>query len=562
MDRSEKRADAERNYSSLVVRVGDREALPVRAIPYVTGWTISPDVVATNFAREAGAPFEKLQNTDTYHLVDGRPVKLLPKEWDRYVAALKGLEAALRAEFEEHEEFANDDRGYAAWVSQSAGKLPPGVFVWLDEFAADFKRDYGPERLNILGERDGDRELNLSPFLENETLNMVLEDFTTRTPLLTHRSDDIVASFAEHVLNGRLIDWRYWVQSMPTLAPSEACRLMAGLDPDLFGDLTARPVPKNDPSRACAEVRRMERLALAEGRGRLSPVEWYRWALERDFSVHRGFFLAAYGRHLRENETQILANMPRPEANRWERARVMGDGQREVSMDCAGRRSSVSMTFPDFVAEVEERLARWRCGRYEVVEAAQVLADFAAMDARQLAEQMDAAIHAGKLTYRLNNIRVDRQHIPQEQLWRRIVFQEDVNAWLAAEAIGNELRLEYPYPDAPAPMRAATLVESEGEASTESMERPPEPASEPAWTLRAPKRHQGYSWPLYQFLKAAHIAGAPKPKARDVLEAFKEKKPSEIIQVNHDGFSYLDAKGNAKPADLDAITEAIRRMTS
>ena len=68
----------------------------MRAIPYVSGWTISPDVVAKNFARDEAAPFEKLENTDTYHLVDGWPVKLLPKEWDRYVAALQGLEAELR----------------------------------------------------------------------------------------------------------------------------------------------------------------------------------------------------------------------------------------------------------------------------------------------------------------------------------------------------------------------------------------------------------------------------------------------------------------------------------
>jgi len=440
MDRSETRAEAEREYASLAVKVADRDALPVRAIPYVTGWTISPDVVAQNFARDAAPPFEKLENTDTYHLVDGRVVKLLPKEWDRYVAALQGLEAELR------ERFDNDDRGYAAWVSQSVAKLPAGVFVWLDEFTADFERDYGPERLSIMGERDGDRELSLSPFLEENALNMALEGFARRQPLATHASDDSHASLVEYLQNGRPIDWQYWVQNMKTLNAAEVARLMEGLDPDLYEDLGARPVSKYDATQPCAEARRIERLAVAQGLERRSPEEWYLWALESGFRVHRGYFLATYGRYLRENEKQALASMPRAEAERWEGAPAIGDEQRQVRLAYARHISDASMTFPDFVAEVEERLARWRRGRYELIEAAQVLADSAGMDAKQLAEQMDAAIHAGRLAYRVNNIRVDQQHIPHEHLWHRTVFLDDVNAWLATEAIETEFRLEYPYP--------------------------------------------------------------------------------------------------------------------
>lgn len=442
MDGSEKLAEAEKSYASLVVNVADRQALPVRAIPYVTGWTISPDVVAENFARSATAGFEKLENTDTYHVVNVQPVKLLPKEWDRYVASLQGLDAELR------EKYDHNDQGYAAWVSQSVAKLPAGVFVWLDEFVADFELDYGPGRLSIMQEREGDRELNLSPFLERKTLNMVLEGFELRTPPRTHASGDDHASLVEYIYNGRVIDWQYWVQSMPTLSPGEACRLLAGLDPELFEDLTSRPVPQNNPSKVCSEAKRMERLAIAEKRDRQTPDEWYRWALEREFNVHCGFFMAVYGRHLRENEAQVLRDMPRTEASRWERAKVIGEGQRQVSTDYCRHISDASMTFPEFVVEVEERLARWRRGRYELVEAAQVLADLAGVDGKQLAEQMDVAIHMGKLAYRVNNIRVDPQHIPKERLWHRIVFQNDVNAWLAAEAIGERLHLEFPYPEA------------------------------------------------------------------------------------------------------------------
>lgn len=459
MDRSEKRAEAERDHASLVVKVADRDALPVRAIPYVTGWTISPDVVAKNFARDEATPFEKLENTDTYHLVDGRVVKLLPKEWDRYVAGLQGLEAELR------EQFASDDRGYAAWVAQSVAKLPPGVFVWLDEFVADFNRDYGPDRLSIMGEREGDRELNLCPFLEEDALNTALEGFERRHALATHASDDSYAGLVEYLQNGKLIDWRYWVQNMKTLSAGEAARLIEGLDPDLYEDLNSRPVSKYDPTQPCGEAKRIERLAITQGHERRTPEEWYRWALESGFNVHRGYFLATYGRHLRENESEVLAAMPSAEAERWTSARPIGEGQRQVRLAYARHISDASMTFPDFVAEVEERLARWRRGRYELIEAAQVLADSAGMDAKQLSEQMEAAIRAGKLTYRVNNIRVDQQHIPHERLWHRTVFQEDVNAWLAAEALGTELQLQYPYSeDLTAPPQTDETVSPEYEA--------------------------------------------------------------------------------------------------
>lgn len=448
MDRSVTRAEAERKYASLVIRVGDRDALPVRAIPYVTGWTISPDVVAKNFAREEASPFEKLEQTDTYHLVNGEPVKLLPKEWDRYVAALQGLEAELR------EKFANDDRGYAAWVSQSVAKLPAGVFVWLDEFTADFARDYGPERLAIMDEREGDRELNLSPFLEDQTLNMALQGFERRHPLATHVSDDSHADLVEYLQNGKPIDWRYWVENMKTLSPAEAARLMQGLDPDLYEDLNSRPLPKYDATNCCNEAKRIERLAETEGTGRLSPEEWFQWAMERGFKVHRGFFLAGYGRYLKENEDAVLAAMPPAEVRRWAEAHPASGDRRQVSVTFANHVSTVSQTFPEFCAEVEERLAKWRRGRYTLIEAAQVIADrCSGLDAKLLSEQMDTAIHAGKLTYRLNNIKVEADFIPQQHLWHRDVFQEDVNAWLAAEAIGGDVRLEFPYPEAPAPAK-------------------------------------------------------------------------------------------------------------
>lgn len=63
------------------VVIGGREALPVRAIPYITGWTMSPDMVAAGLAITDLA--RRLEKIAAYHLLtDGSIAAMLPKEWD------------------------------------------------------------------------------------------------------------------------------------------------------------------------------------------------------------------------------------------------------------------------------------------------------------------------------------------------------------------------------------------------------------------------------------------------------------------------------------------------
>lgn len=83
------------------------------------------------------------------------------------------------------------------------------------------------------------------------------------------------------------------------------------------------------------------------------------------------------------------------------------------------------------------------------------------------------------------------------------------------------------------------------------------------WTLVKPQRFQGYGKPLYDLLKAAHIAGRPCPTAHDVLETWREKAPPEVAKVLADSLDYYDAQGyKTKAASLEAIRKAIGRMTS
>lgn len=183
----------ESNDSSLVIQIDGRDALPVRAIPYVTGWKLSPDEICKQLARRVDPLFIKLENLIAYHVKSGKAVQMWPKEWDAFVARLNGLESDLRAEFQDA------DQGYAAWRRASPDALPPGVFVWRDVFETDFSEDFGPSRLSIVDERRGDRLLAYAPVLSKEERDMILSGFDTPTktreqssPALQNDQDEIM----------------------------------------------------------------------------------------------------------------------------------------------------------------------------------------------------------------------------------------------------------------------------------------------------------------------------------------------------------------------------------
>ena len=84
----------------------------------------------------------------------------------------------------------------------------------------------------------------------------------------------------------------------------------------------------------------------------------------------------------------------------------------------------------------------------------------------------------------------------------------------------------------------------------------------PAWTVTKPQRYSGYAAPLHRLLVAAQRDGNLCPTARDVVEAWRNNAPAEIAKVLPDGFDYYGANGNTKTAGIDAIRNAIKRMTS
>lgn len=255
---------------------------------------------------------------------------------------------------------------------------------------------------------------------------------------------EFTAGFIEATNNDAEISWRYWVDQMPTISAGEAARLMAGLDPDLYADLSSRPVPKNNVEAACKKAIHVERLAAAENRTRATPDEWLEWARERQFQVHCGFEMAVEDKRAREALEASFNALPQREADHWRNAHPVDDDRRLVTFKLAGLQSAQHFSLASFVEEVSSRIARWKDGTYAIAEAAQLMADARSnIDAEALCEQMEAAVHAGPLKFRKNGIPLSKGDIPKGRLWNRFVEEADVNEWLAS--IGARYRLHFPY---------------------------------------------------------------------------------------------------------------------
>lgn len=148
----------------LTIMVEGREALPVRAIPYVSGWNMSPDMVATGLAHTDSS--RRFRNIFGYRIVDGAIVAVRPMQWDSVVVALNGLDERLPT--------GND--GYSEWRNEAPKLLPEGVFVWLDDFAAAYGKAFSKEHW-ICDDRDGERELDFLPMIDQSTLALVMAGF-------------------------------------------------------------------------------------------------------------------------------------------------------------------------------------------------------------------------------------------------------------------------------------------------------------------------------------------------------------------------------------------------
>lgn len=123
----------------VIVRIGEKEAIPVRAIPLLTDWEVlSPDVCANAFAGdEPMAPH--FEGMATYRLKEDGTVQPIRARWWKNWIARRLAACSERVD----SAVVGQEVDYARWQSESLMILPPAVFVWRDDFEQAFALDYG-----------------------------------------------------------------------------------------------------------------------------------------------------------------------------------------------------------------------------------------------------------------------------------------------------------------------------------------------------------------------------------------------------------------------------------
>jgi hypothetical protein len=159
---------------NVIILIDDREAIPIRAIPFVTGGRITPDLVASIFAYTDQWEL-RLKGVTPYHLY-GHDLysHMLPKAWDGIELDFKLLLKRFKATQK------LDQEDLPIRERDSIPVLPPACFVWKDDFEKAFHKAYSGQNYEILNERPGDRELNFSPYIPDDLQEAVMEGFPHR----------------------------------------------------------------------------------------------------------------------------------------------------------------------------------------------------------------------------------------------------------------------------------------------------------------------------------------------------------------------------------------------
>lgn len=220
---------------NLLVLIGGREAIPVRAIPFLTNWEVlSPDVVAGVLAGDCDF-FHAFKGLTAHHVEQGQVKAIAKSFWGNFVVR----ELIALSDRTRHNEVTHED-GMSQWRRESSALLPAGAFVWRDEFEPRFWARHGPEGETVvqatadgefeLAPRNEDIELDFDPFLSAETANLVLAGFAPQEASVAVRKEADFLNGFDAVALGHELDAEHWA-SLPTIQAKHAAMLMAGINP-------------------------------------------------------------------------------------------------------------------------------------------------------------------------------------------------------------------------------------------------------------------------------------------------------------------------------------------
>jgi hypothetical protein len=116
---------------NVLVLINGREAIPVRAIPRMADSTVSADILVRGLlCTKDDNPFHKLSAYELLEYECSRKVAAV--EWRPAAVKLHALSDALHRREMKGE--LTHAEATAEWKRESVKRLPPGVFVWKDEF--------------------------------------------------------------------------------------------------------------------------------------------------------------------------------------------------------------------------------------------------------------------------------------------------------------------------------------------------------------------------------------------------------------------------------------------
>jgi hypothetical protein len=199
------------NQGRMTVWIGEREALPVRAIPYVTSWQVSPDGIARVLARPPVITIgTNLQIHNKHSLIaylmgaHGSFDPLPASQWKDCAITLNSLTQKLKAD--ERDDATHENHG--PWRVAAILALPDNVFVWMDEFQSWYSatrpmlhRDGDSARMGaLIAERERtDSDTQKLDDLEAEIFQTA-DDRLCLTPILPAEIEGKVWRYAEVVV--------------------------------------------------------------------------------------------------------------------------------------------------------------------------------------------------------------------------------------------------------------------------------------------------------------------------------------------------------------------------
>jgi len=117
---------------NVIVKIADREAIPVRAIPSLTNWRfMEPFDIAHVLGGTGGSNVSIFGELKSYRVESDAVQSINEDRWVQFsLVELRALSRRIRATQP------YDDEGTIEWMKRSLSILPPGAFVWRSEYEA------------------------------------------------------------------------------------------------------------------------------------------------------------------------------------------------------------------------------------------------------------------------------------------------------------------------------------------------------------------------------------------------------------------------------------------